>query len=1707
VHICTYIYIRCLLLIRRGEVLYFNMSADEFLELQATLDALTKEQENMEAGVIRLHKKQMAIHESNVSDKATLKNNFLKETARMDRKHMPGPGDYSYNTPFGAEAKGGRMNPLPKSKRAARSTKSGEHGARNDRPGETDPCSLERGYRATRKGAVGGSTFGKTSGAKNREATSFGFSGDRKEFEEAISWFFGTSNRSEINKVLLVSKHDAVLDLRDNGSIFAGKERGIARAPPSSVFSVAFYGTHVAIKATRGRHLECKSNRVECQRLGANAHGSEFKLEKVETTERAVDETGESNQKQNKQKKRAQRRFCRLKSEHGLCLTLKEDGMLVCEPKFDETDEFFEGKSTQLFSAEPYILDGNSYNPKDDIIRPKIVKGNVGFGRSLTPKQTPGVENKENARTPDSKGARPTIGNIDKAFDHVEQTAPAAKFGTSSRFGGKKDLGRKLKGEKLLAWLKQGRECNVYLKSPCGKFLRPNQVGSVGFSTKAMQECVVSFCHIHKNEFALRNVHRDYLVHSEADKEIQIRRDKNTNDNEMSFVVHVSGSRIGLQACNGKYISLKSDGGGALGMCDKMSSPNCLFLPAPYAPHYQVRDSAIRPKTQTMKWRTPVKAKPSPGGASTPDGVSAPSVGAPTPGNAGDGIEPMDTEPTPTMQFTPTSTPTPNDKLIRPRVQGGAWAPPTSENEMSSAIKKRKRENIVPGPGFYQSATTKRSAGAVIAPPTIKRTQKEEAALRQHRRRAQKEMSSAGPGMYDLAGGMQAIKQNSSKGFSFSKLSRGITSPGRRKRKKAKDDAESRGESKFSEDYLRNEEIIEDDEEWGDGDISALMAEPDLNLSYVKPRVQGGTWGHKSKKVNWKNYYAMKKARLEKERLKQIGHYDVKHDGVEKKVSGIPLLEKEAKARQRTKTITKKAVENRKMHEAYERAMADTEPGEFLTSQMHDDWAEIAAKKPVFRYHEEAPLPSPAVRARKERELEAAGPSSFLGPQNLSDWTKPKDWDERMKAAEPSRISMSIQSGRDKVKVKTREGAKPKKKVEKFTSSLKYGVESLGPGHYDNVDVQSDRLKAEKSGHTKSYVSFGKRVGRKEQGGVFGERPEVALEAEAEFYTPWVGGDGALELDEEKKLRRPNQKEVKSLPWSMLPTSQSRVKNIDGVDLDDGEPKLILEPNVDWGKKGRDVSKKTTASNYEPFSKQQGRGLTPEAKRGGDDEYDFSAYKATEGDIVDINPRLTPLEKRTKNVKISSRPRWASEHADLLQGDNDEPQLILSPKETTQRQRKDRHVLDLSKQKPRWESDIPDSDLNDFAPSNDALHALYDVERGHEALASEMSKGGVSWDKRKPRFTPKPPRNDDDFSGDSPKLMLSPKEHFKSTMKRTISGVSMSKGKPRFTPKPSRDTEMYGPEDGEGLILKDALEREAFLKKRVKGVGSMRKTKPRWHDEDSNANDDQTALILEPKRTAIEKKPAPTASMSRQRGRDSPLEKNKVDTSHLVYSPKHDFGRRGNAEIASSSKEKHKEPWTKRKQFGGLAAVDNIVREVEELIISPTTAGEKVRKKQASVRSMAKQGPSRSKIDLNGNKIYPKKDKPEPTLSMTETMYDRNGKKIEAKRKPFKDPKDALKRQVKGGGIAPLPKTKRRELPPKVPKKKRIDAGGRLKKMKTITGLVVNKKKKAKKKDLSKTIIGVKKKTKSEIIREQLLSVPTDDGDDDWFLTPKQSLV
>ena len=65
------------------------------------------------------------------------------------------------------------------------------------------------------------------------------------------------------------------------------------------------------------------------------------------------------------------------------------------------------------------------------------------------------------------------------------------------------------------------------------------------------------------------------------------------------------------------------------------------------------------------------------------------------------------------------------------------------------------------------------------------------------------------------------------------------------------------------------------------------------------------------------------------------------------------------------------------------------------------------------------------------------------------------------------------------------------------------------------------------------------------------------------------------------------------------------------------------------------------------------------------------------------------------------------------------------------------------------------------------------------------------------------------------------------------------------------------------------------------------------------------ALILEPTRKGVEKREAPTARMSQQRGRMEPVgnEQNKVDTSDLIYSPNVDFGKRNNKPTVRSVRE------------------------------------------------------------------------------------------------------------------------------------------------------------------------------------------------------------
>ena len=461
------------------------------------------------------------------------------------------------------------------------------------------------------------------------------------------------------------------------------------------------------------------------------------------------------------------------------------------------------------------------------------------------------------------------------------------------------------------------------------------------------QECVVSFCHIEGREFALRNIHRDYITcHVRASSntvdnvdnatntanmdiklndnyDVIVQKDKNSDENEIGFLMEAKGSRIALKSVvNNNYIAVDAE----RIILSNEKSNTVFFTPVPYAPIYNPNDSITRPTVQTGKWMTPTNKNrgkksssvtensPALSTNSNSEGLETPSIGAPTPGGNIDlmdgGDEPMNSEPNVANRITPQRGP-PNDSLIRPRVLGGAWAPVSSRDDSDKQKNKRKRESAVPGPGAYSIESgikklSETSTSTIIAPPSVKRTKNQARALRQHRKKLKREQHVAGPGMYDIDRATEVLRHGPNafaekKRPTFSKSSRGIIDDNKRKQKSQVKKEYSIEESKYSEDYLRNEEIIADDKAWNDGDISALLQKPDLNISYVKPRVKGGAWTHKSKKSTWKNYHALKKSKREKERIKSIGPYNVKHNVIEKGVTGVPLLEQEVKSRKATK--------------------------------------------------------------------------------------------------------------------------------------------------------------------------------------------------------------------------------------------------------------------------------------------------------------------------------------------------------------------------------------------------------------------------------------------------------------------------------------------------------------------------------------------------------------------------------------------------------------------------------------------------------------------------------------------------------------------------------------------------------------------------------------------------------------------------------------
>ena len=192
--------------------------------------------------------------------------------------------------------------------------------------------------------------------------------------------------------------------------------------------------------------------------MAANRHGSEFRLEKVNDD----------------------KSYCRLQSEFGLYLTAKSDGTIACEALIDENDIDFDGKSSQLFYSVPYTSDSNSYNIKDDLVKPRIVRGNVTFGTPKSQSNTATNKmfgNENNVRGPETykqvkksdKSSSFLVLDQSKGYGHVEKKAPAAKFGTSSRFGSKNKKSNDaafetLRGENLIHWFQDKRERKVYLK-------------------------------------------------------------------------------------------------------------------------------------------------------------------------------------------------------------------------------------------------------------------------------------------------------------------------------------------------------------------------------------------------------------------------------------------------------------------------------------------------------------------------------------------------------------------------------------------------------------------------------------------------------------------------------------------------------------------------------------------------------------------------------------------------------------------------------------------------------------------------------------------------------------------------------------------------------------------------------------------------------------------------------------------------------------------------------------------------------------------------------------------------------------------------------------------------------------------------------------------------------------------------------------------
>ena len=773
------------------------------------------------------------------------------------------------------------------------------------------------------------------------------------------------------------------------------------------------------------------------------------------------------------------------------------------------------------------------------------------------------------------------------------------------------------------------------------------------------------------------------------------------------------------------------------------------------------------------------------------------------------------------------------------------------------------------------------------------------------------------------------------------------------------------------------EDLLEED-----GAASAMMAAPDLNISAVKPRVKGTTWGHKSVAKNWKNYHALRRAKRRKQREKEIGptHYDAdsaRKALVDPRVVGGPNFKKEESSRKQSKKIsrrarTKQAVdERRRLRKLVSKnpALKGLEPGAILESQMHEDWTQKWAQsnKPVFEYREPEPLGSPARRAKAAREREKQGPARWLSTQLPDDWVGGGggggggDGGE----TEPGASRFDRQLGRDRVRVK---GA-GRVVRERFDAPARVGLDPLGPGHYEDAVRQADSIDPLARIADRGIMSWDKRPGRKDSVGPFGERPEAIVEMDEEA--------GELEgqiLDlRDANLERPNRKNAQVFTWrtgdKWDDAGDAEGGGADGM-YDEDEQRLLLSP--------KDHFSRPRQKNGIRFDQQIGRRDDGPASDGDNDGMDMGW---DEGELQ-LDPRLTPVEKR-KDVghAFSNRPRFeepkgrrggggGGDDGDNEFGYDEGEELLLSPKEDFFRP-KTHFGVDMSKQASRGlASPVADDTDDDFADHHAYKNAEYDVETALDRLKGGRlgagERSGVSFAKQKPRFEGVVDADSDHYGTghEGRELLLSPKE-YDSRKKRSQPAHDWGRAKPRFSPLPADEAEYMGSEyvvDNEPALELDP--RDDGLSNRTGGGGgkggvAMHKSKPRWSpppDRSGHAADaaeEGATLLLDPgmsESTMRRKGRISPAGWAKQRGRVDEVSSAHTDTSHLVYDDADpDFGKRGGGGASRKTNtngkgSRQKDAWAKQKGRSPKPTekdMEALGLGVERLILSPDDAAVK----------------------------------------------------------------------------------------------------------------------------------------------------------------------